>query len=30
MGIRTDKMNALAWAIGGGTVGIAGGLLINF
>ncbi|MCX5818003.1 MAG: branched-chain amino acid ABC transporter permease [Proteobacteria bacterium] len=30
MGIRTDKMNAIAWAIGGGTVGIAGGLLANF
>jgi len=30
MGIKTDKMNAIAWAIGGGTVGVAGGLLINF
>jgi branched-chain amino acid transport system permease protein len=30
MGIRTDLMNALAWVIGGGTVGIAGGLLVNF
>lgn len=30
MGIRTDRMNALAWAIGGGTVGVAGGLLVNF
>jgi len=30
MGIRTDRMNALAWMIGGGTVGIAGGLLVNF
>lgn len=30
MGIKTDRMNALAWAIGGGTVGVAGGLLINF
>jgi branched-chain amino acid transport system permease protein len=30
MGIKTDRMNALAWAIGGGTVGIAGGLLANF
>jgi branched-chain amino acid transport system permease protein len=30
MGIKTDKMNALAWAIGGGTAGIAGGLLVNF
>jgi len=30
MGIRTDRMNALAWVVGGGTVGIAGGLLVNF
>lgn len=30
MGIKTEKMNALAWAIGGGTAGIAGGLLVNF
>ena len=30
MGIKTERMNALAWAIGGGTVGIAGGLLVNF
>ncbi len=30
MGIRTDRMNAIAWAIGGGTVGMAGGLLVNF
>jgi len=30
MGIKTDRMNAIAWAIGGGTVGIAGGLLVNF
>ncbi len=30
MGINTDHMNALAWAIGGGTVGVAGGLLVNF
>ncbi len=30
MGIQTDQMNAIAWAIGGGTVGIAGGLLANF
>ena len=30
MGIRTDRMNAFAWMIGGGTVGIAGGLLVNF
>ena len=30
MGIYTDRMNALAWAIGGGTVGLAGALLVNF
>lgn len=30
MGIRTERMNALAWAMGGITVGIAGGLLANF
>ena len=30
MGIRTERMNAFAWMIGGGTVGIAGGLLVNF
>lgn len=30
MGIRVERMNALAWVIGGGTVGIAGGLLVNF
>jgi branched-chain amino acid transport system permease protein len=30
MGIRTERMNAIAWALGGGTVGIAGGLLVNF
>ncbi|HOE16974.1 MAG TPA: branched-chain amino acid ABC transporter permease [Syntrophorhabdaceae bacterium] len=30
MGIRTDRMNAIAWAIGGGTVGMAGGMLVNF
>ncbi len=30
MGIRTERMNALAWVIGGGTVGIAGGLIVNF
>jgi branched-chain amino acid transport system permease protein len=30
MGIKTERMNALAWAIGGGTVGVAGGLLVNF
>lgn len=30
MGIDTEKMNALAWGIGGATVAIAGGLLANF
>jgi branched-chain amino acid transport system permease protein len=30
MGIHTERMNALAWAIGGGTVGLAGALLVNF
>lgn len=30
MGIPTERMNALAWGIGGATVTIAGGLLINF
>lgn len=30
MGINADKMNALAWVIGGATVGIAGALLVNF
>jgi len=30
MGIKTERMNAIAWAIGGATVGIAGGLLVNF
>lgn len=30
MGIPTDKMNGLAWAIGGATVTIAGALLVNF
>ena len=30
MGIPTEKMNALAWGIGGGTVTIAGALLVNF
>jgi branched-chain amino acid transport system permease protein len=30
MGIRTERMNALAWMIGGGTVAVAGGLLVNF
>jgi branched-chain amino acid transport system permease protein len=30
MGIPTEKMNALAWGIGGATVTIAGALLVNF
>jgi len=30
MGISTEKMNALAWAVGGASVGVAGGLLVNF
>jgi branched-chain amino acid transport system permease protein len=30
MGIKTDRMNSLAWVIGGGTAGVAGGLLVNF
>ncbi len=30
VGVNTENMNALAWAIGGATVGIAGALLINF
>ena len=30
MGINTGRMNALAWGIGGGTVSLAGGLLVNF
>ena len=30
MGIPTEKMNALAWGIGGGTVCIAGALIVNF
>ena len=30
MGISTERMNALAWAIGGASVAIAGGLLVNF
>lgn len=30
MGIATERMNALAWGIGGATVTIAGALLINF
>jgi len=30
MGIDTEKMNALAWGIGGATAGIVGGLLAHF
>ncbi len=30
MGIPTDKMNALAWGLGGATVATAGALLVNF
>ncbi|MFN3534869.1 MAG: branched-chain amino acid ABC transporter permease [Desulfatiglandales bacterium] len=30
MGISTDRMNALAWVIGGAGVTVAGGLLVNF
>lgn len=30
MGIRTERMNALAWALGGATVAVAGALLVNF
>jgi len=30
MGISTDKMNALAWGLGGSTVTVAGALLVNF
>ncbi len=30
MGISTERMNATAWAIGGASVSIAGGLLVNF
>jgi branched-chain amino acid transport system permease protein len=30
MGISTDRMNALAWGIGGATVTAAGALLVNF
>jgi branched-chain amino acid transport system permease protein len=30
MGISTEFMNALAWAVGGASVGVAGGLLVNF
>jgi branched-chain amino acid transport system permease protein len=30
MGIPTEKMNAIAWGIGCGTVTVAGALLVNF
>lgn len=30
MGIPTEKMNALAWGIGCGTVTVAGALIVNF
>jgi branched-chain amino acid transport system permease protein len=30
MGIPTERMNALAWGIGGGTVTLAGALIVNF
>jgi branched-chain amino acid transport system permease protein len=30
MGIPTEKMNALAWAIGGASVTVAGALIVNF
>jgi branched-chain amino acid transport system permease protein len=30
MGIPTEKMNALAWGVGGGSVTVAGALLVNF
>jgi len=30
MGISTEKMNALAWGLGGATVAMAGALLVNF
>jgi len=30
MGIPTERMNALAWGIGGATVCIAGALIVNF
>lgn len=30
MGIPTERMNSLAWGLGGGTVGMAGALLVNF
>lgn len=30
MGISTERMNALAWGIGGGSVAVAGALIVNF
>jgi len=30
MGIPIERMNALAWGIGGGTVAVAGALIVNF
>jgi branched-chain amino acid transport system permease protein len=30
MGIPTDRMNALAWGLGGCTVAVAGALIVNF
>ena len=30
MGIATERMNALAWGIGGGSVTVAGALIVNF
>ena len=30
MGIQTEKMNALAWGLGGATATLAGALLVNF
>jgi branched-chain amino acid transport system permease protein len=30
MGIPTERMNALAWGLGGATVAVAGALLVNF
>jgi branched-chain amino acid transport system permease protein len=30
MGIRTERMNALAWGLGGATATMAGALLVNF
>jgi branched-chain amino acid transport system permease protein len=30
MGISTERMNAFSWALGGASVAVAGGLLVNF